>query len=166
MESVDVFVLLRHCQFSRESYQHRFNYQDRWYTMSVTGHRMNKIVSMLYAHPVQDWEAIKRKLPAFEKFFSSLDPCICLNLSHTNQLIIESLRQQLGIATEIRLDSPTQLKGTERLVEICQQHGATTYLAGPSGGNYMDLNLFEKAGIKVEFQQSNSVDRRHVFEVI
>jgi hypothetical protein len=164
MAAVDVFVLLRHCQFSREVYQHRFKYQEHWYTMSVTGHRMNKIMSMLYAQPERDWASIKRKLPAFEKFFNALDSCICMNLARTNELIIESLRQQLGIPTEIRLDSPTELKGTERLVEICQEHGATTYLAGPSGGNYMDFNLFKNAGITVEFQDQSKLDKRHVFE--
>lgn len=41
---------------------------------------------------------------------------------------------------------------TQRLVDICKEIGADAYLSGIGGKNYLDLILFEKEGIKVEFQ--------------
>jgi hypothetical protein len=41
---------------------------------------------------------------------------------------------------------------TQRLVDICKAIGADVYLSGIGGKNYLDLTLFEKEGIKVEFQ--------------
>jgi hypothetical protein len=37
-------------------------------------------------------------------------------------------------------------------VDICRHFRAKTYLAGAGGHDYMDLSLFQKAGITVEFQ--------------
>ncbi|MBI4051257.1 MAG: WbqC family protein, partial [Elusimicrobia bacterium] len=42
---------------------------------------------------------------------------------------------------------------TERLVNLCKKVGARTYLAGAGGRDYMDLKLFDKAGIQVIFQE-------------
>ena len=41
---------------------------------------------------------------------------------------------------------------TERLVEVCHAVGATTYLAGRDGVEYMDLKRFQQAGIEVRAQ--------------
>jgi len=42
---------------------------------------------------------------------------------------------------------------TQNLVAYCQKVGADTYLSGAGGRNYLDLSLFEDAGITVEFQE-------------
>ncbi len=39
---------------------------------------------------------------------------------------------------------------TERLVRLCQEHRATTYLSGVTGAAYLDRDLFEQAGIAVQ----------------
>ncbi len=45
-------------------------------------------------------------------------------------------------------DEPSQ-----RLVDICVQLGADTYLAGTDGIKYMDVDMFRDAGINVTFQE-------------
>jgi hypothetical protein len=42
----------------------------------------------------------------------------------------------------------TETKST-LVLELCQQAGATEYLSGPFGRDYLDLESFERAGIKV-----------------
>jgi hypothetical protein len=44
-------------------------------------------------------------------------------------------------------------RATWRIIQICKEVGADTYLSGPSGRDYMDLSLFKKAGIAVDFQE-------------
>lgn len=163
MAAVDKFVVLTHCQFSREHYQHRFKYQDKWYTMGVTDVRHpDLIVRRTYADPQEDWDAIKRRLPQYAAWFSQFDDCIRPSLWATNFRIISKITGLLGIKTELLVDPITPLTGTDRLVAICQSLGATAYLAGASGASYMDLEKFKAAGITVEHQVA--VDKRHVFE--
>jgi len=61
----------------------------------------------------------------------------------------------VGIATPSRLASEltvTATDPTERLVELCRAVGATTYLAGRDGVEYMDLKRFRQAGLEVRAQ--------------
>lgn len=163
MAAVDVFVILTRCQFNREHYQHRFHYQNRWYTMSVSQPKhADIIINKRYANPVPDWLAIKRRLPAFTDWLSVFDAHIGPELWITNLAIIQIIAKQLGIRTNIILDPIPSCTGTDRLIEICRALNADTYLAGKSGANYMEPEKFQKAGIRVEYQVPK--DTRHVFE--
>lgn len=163
MLAVDCFVVLTRCQFNREHYQHRFKYQDRWYTMGVEKPKhADLILNKRYFNPVKDWQAIKMRLPQFKPWFEQFDAHIGPELWLTNFVIIRMIAEQLGIKTEIIVDPIPSCTGTDRLVEICRALNADTYLAGRSGAAYMDLEKFKQAGIKVEFQEVT--DTRHVFE--
>ena len=61
----------------------------------------------------------------------------------------------LGIEVPIRLSSELGVEGTqtERLINVCKAAGGTVYLSGQGGRQYMELPLFEAAGIEVRFQE-------------
>ena len=40
---------------------------------------------------------------------------------------------------------------TERLVEICRQAGATTYLSGPAARSYIEPEIFQAAGVELVY---------------
>ena len=40
---------------------------------------------------------------------------------------------------------------TERLVDLCNQAGATEYISGPAAKNYIDEELFNREGIKLSY---------------
>jgi hypothetical protein len=44
---------------------------------------------------------------------------------------------------------------TERLIQILQHVGATHYISGPSARDYIENDLFEKAGISLEYIKYN-----------
>ncbi len=77
------------------------------------------------------------------------------SLVDVNMAVIEFLRLAFKIDTRVvftsDLDCPS--KATQRLVEIVQALGGDVYLSGPGARVYLDLALFEKAGIKVVFQE-------------
>jgi len=50
--------------------------------------------------------------------------------------------------------SPVKRK-SELILEICQKVGASTYISGPFGRDYLDLESFSKVGISVEFHEYN-----------
>ena len=74
-------------------------------------------------------------------------------LSKINYNFIVSICQILEIETKIRWSSEFQLiEGqTEKLLSICQQADATTYLSGPAAKEYFDLSLAQQMGIEVEW---------------
>lgn len=63
------------------------------------------------------------------------------------------LMQALGINTPLRYSSQTKSSATKShlVLELCQSFGATTYLSGPLGRDYLDLYAFQVAGIEVLF---------------
>ena len=163
IKEVDKFVILGHCQFEKNGFQNRFNLNDKWYTMS-TKKGLTPINTKTYLNPQKDWNKIKTNLSQNKDILNQLDSCINDDLFLTNSKIIEKLTQMLGYNTEILYDYPTKLKSTERLVDICSHYGATEYLSGISGKNYLDLNLFKNKGIKVKFQE-NSI-KTHTLELL
>lgn len=153
MEMADYFVFLTHCQFEKNNYQNRFQMDEKWYTMSV-GKKKELISQKKYVNYLKDWITIKRRLPYIK--LDVFDDCINGNLAETNMRIIQKIRNRLDINTHLVEDKITESTGTERLIEICKYYGANEYISGPSGKDYMDLELFEAQGIKVTFQEKTA----------
>jgi len=161
MEHSDVFVIMNHCQFSKNGYQNRFNVGDKWYTMSVSS-KTELITEKQYLNPAADWIKIVTAFPKLRR----LDRCIKKSLCETNGRIIRSLAEAAGIKTRIVEDYPTELTGTERLVDICKHYGATKYLSGISGMNYINADLFARKGIEVIFQDESKMTKKPLVEMI
>jgi len=167
IQQADVFVFLRHCQYQREGHQHRFQRLDKWHTMKADkGHLQDSIFVKKYIRPDEDWQKIKQQTLEHKALLDSLDFAISSSLHETNQKIILMMMQKMNITTKVEYDVPDVSSGTERLVNICKDLGATTYLSGPSGRHYMDLTLFENAGINVEFFEANPDDKIHSLDAL
>jgi hypothetical protein len=168
MASADVFVLLDDVQFKKNEWQNRNRIWSRqgpqWLTVPVLHEfpceirnvRLNETTSWRYKH-VQTITQVYGKARRFaevwqpwEKLYETKPMTLC----EINLRSIELLSAPLGVATKTVLSSTLGVEGksTERLVNLCRKLGADEYLAGAGGHDYMDLSLFEKAGIKVSFQ--------------
>lgn len=68
------------------------------------------------------------------------------------------MRGWFGITTPIYRSSALGIGGgqSERLVNICKNFGATRYVSGAAARDYLEVTLFERAGIEVVWQ-----DYRH-----
>jgi hypothetical protein len=64
------------------------------------------------------------------------------------------LAEWLGVRRRIERASELRIEGeqTERLVNICRHFGASAYLSGSAAREYLDVSLFERDGIRVEWQ--------------
>lgn len=71
-----------------------------------------------------------------------------------NMTIIERMLDWFGVRTRIVRGSSLQVGGakTDLLVAICRAVGATTYLSGPSGRDYLVPEKFRDAGIELAFE--------------
>lgn len=151
----DLFVLLTWCQFEKNNYQNRFN-TDKWHTMTVSK-KTELVRRKKYLNYEKDWAKITRQFPQLNQF----NDCISESLYITNSKLIMQICRKLQIDTPIVFDFHTLNKGTDRLIEICEKHGATSYLSGESGRKYMDLDKFN---IPVEFHHVK--DRRSIVDVL
>ena len=145
----DRFILLGHAQFEKGGYINRFRHQDRWYTMAVN-RGLEPILFKHYVTHAEDWATIRRRLPEYD--LAPFDADVCDRVAGTNLAVLRRCCAKLGITTELVMDYPTDLRGTARLVDLCQFYGASVYLSGPSGAHYLDPAAFPAATIHLEIQ--------------
>jgi hypothetical protein len=172
MRSADRFVILDDVQFIKNEFHNRNRIHTPqgalWLTVPVhfsfgdavtrvrLAERPNwrekhvKTLHQMYCRA----KHFRRLMPELEKLYARpWTTLVDLNLA-----CIELGRELLRVRTPVcrHSESPAAGTATERLVNLCKMHGADTYLAGAGGKSYMDLSLFERAGISVRFQ-----DYRH-----
>lgn len=162
MKKSDVFVYLTECQFEPRGYQNRFHYGDDWFTMPCKKGRI-PIKDKIYVNPKDSWEKMKAKIPYPLEIF---DDNISENLTETNIAIIERLCRLMNIKTERTRDYPTELTSSERLADICERYGGTTYLSGTGGMDYLDEEAFTKRGINVMYQNTKHISKAPILEYI
>jgi len=169
MLSSDVFVLLDDVQFKKNEWQNRNRVWSRegpqWLTVPVLhefpseirGVRINETTHWRHKH-VQTLTQTYAKAACFpeqwepfRRLYEQKGQC----LLELNLATIEALRRILDVSTPLKLSSELGVDGksTERLVNLCRKLGAGVYLAGAGGKDYMDMALFEGAGIEVRFQE-------------
>lgn len=76
-------------------------------------------------------------------------------LSQINVSLIRAICELLQIKTPLHCshEFKPMLGKTERLLGICQELGADVYLSGPAANTYLDVALFQQAGIQVEWME-------------
>lgn len=161
MEQADLLVLLTCCQFEKNGYQNRFKHDDKWHTMRINK-GMEPIITKRYIDADADWTKIVKTFPVL----TDLDIIPTPHMASMNYQIIKNVSKKLGINTKIAFDFPTYLTSTARLVEIVQRFGGTHYLSGISGEKYMDMSLWEKAGIDVIFQDESTLSKKSLIQIL
>lgn len=75
-------------------------------------------------------------------------------LSMINYRFMSAICAMLGIATRLSWSSDYALTAddpSERLLELCVQSGADTYLSGPSAKAYLNERIFQEQGVAIEY---------------
>src|SRR5690606_22014425 len=70
-----------------------------------------------------------------------------------NALFMREIASRLGFGTVFHWSHDLGVGGgkTERLVNICKELGASSYLSGPAAKSYLEQDQFEAAGIDVHW---------------
>jgi hypothetical protein len=107
------------------------------------------------------WETIRHQYmaaPYFGQFADRVEELYSgdadeRRLSAVNRRFIEGICEFLGIGTTLSWSTDYRPVGerTERLLSLCLQSGATTYLSGPSAHAYLEEDRFEAEGIEVSY---------------
>jgi hypothetical protein len=166
----DEFVLLDEVQYTRRDWRNR-NYIKThngrlWLTIPVQV--KDKYYQRISETRVSDcswaakhWAALKHnyaKAKYFAEFrstFGALYQEVAAEefLSKINYRFLVAICQILGIRTTISQSSDYHLAdgSSERLLDLCKQAGATTYLSGPAAKTYLAEELFQQQNISVHW---------------
>jgi hypothetical protein len=168
MACADFFVFLNDVQFEKNEWQHRNRIRNakgpQWLSVP-TAYKFPQKINEVEVDFGRNWqrnhfhsiEACYGNAPFYRKYAPLFAEFFCAPGSKIDRINIDSVKLLagiLGIQTEYAISSDYKFKGesTERLIAICKHFKAATYLADAGGRDYMDIALFEYAGIKVEFQ--------------
>ena len=169
IRSVDEFILLDTVQFSKGSWRNRNRIKTKdglaWLSIPVRqkGLLLQTIADTVISDPTwatRHWQNIRgayARAPFFERYAEPFEAAYQSlrsdRLSHINRALIDLVCGALGIATRITWASDYRPGDgrMQRLVDLCQQAGATEYLSGPSARGYIDETLFTEAGIDLHF---------------
>jgi hypothetical protein len=165
----DEFILLDDVQYTRRDWRNRNAIKSPngllWLTVpvSVKGRQFQAIQDTTISDPGwsrRHWESLRHHYarapyfaqyrPFFEELYRSSTESL---LSQVNYRFLKGVCELLGIRTRLSWSRDYRLVDgkTERLVELCKQAGASTYLSGPSAKAYLDEERFHTAGIAMRY---------------
>jgi len=166
---VDEFILYDDVQYTKRDWRNRNRIKTAngpmWLTIpvEVKGRYDQKIKETVISDPEWDrrhWKSIvygysrARYLQEYRDIFEDLYlGCNERFLSQINYRFLTGICGILGIDTKVSWSMDYRLiEGkTERLVDLCKQAGATTYLSGPAAKAYIDEELFRTEGMTLRY---------------
>lgn len=169
LQQCDIFIALDDVQFQKNGLQNRNKIKTaqgwQWLTVPVL-HRADQTILEVKLNQKVRWKkkhlnALRTnysKAPFFSEYWPGLNEFFDRdydNLCTLNMDSLDLLLAFLGLDKKIVRSSELQVDGqqTERLVNLCKEVGATTYLSGPGGKRYMDLDAFPAAQLDLRFQE-------------
>jgi len=167
IRSVDHFVFLDGVQYTRRDWRNRNLIKTRdglqWLSVPVHARRGMLIRDVRIAG--QHWQ--KKHLESLQHAYGK---CPCFGryadflhevyehrrweyLSELNQYTTRSICGFLGIDTLLHADTEfaAPQEKNRRLLHILQSLGATRYVSGPSARAYLDVELYRREGVEVQF---------------
>ena len=170
IREVDLFIIHDDLQYTKGDWRNRNKIKTprgaEWITVPVKYHHTSQLIEETAVDYSMPWaeKMLNRILesyrhaPCFEPYFSELTNLLATqaaSISDLNMRLIVWVCSHLEIRTPIRMSHDYQPQGvkTERLIGILRKIGATTYLSGPAAQSYLDLELLESEGIKLEYKK-------------
>ena len=172
MAKAEKFVILDSVQYEKNYFQNRNRIMGtngvQWISIPISnkGHMDGSIAETLIATDPKNlkWkdkylQTIKMsygKYPFFNDVYPLLEKAINIETEYfceINLAIIKAFNDALDIHPEyIRSkDLPVSGLKSNLILDICKAVNTDIYIAGPSGRDYLDMDSFAEAGIKVVF---------------
>lgn len=167
IQSVDHFVFLDSVQYTQRDWRSRNRIKTRdglkWLSVPVTAKRGTPIQEVRIADG--DWR--RKHLNSLRHAYGK---CDCYDqyadflreiyterswerLAEMNQFVVREICKMLGLSTAIHTDDEFDAPNdrNRRLLHIVKQLGADCYVSGPAARTYLDVELFGREGVRVEF---------------
>lgn len=173
MAKADVFLLLDRVQLTDSSnmFRHQLldkNGEKKYITIPFNkkGY-MQRPYNELEINAQVDWQARQRNFiwdnyrrhPFFREVWEEIEPVFTSEFALLWQVTdasVQIMRRLLRVDTPLVYQSaltPSEEKKSQFLIDLLRQLGADAYLSGNGARKYMDMDMFENAGIRVEYQR-------------
>ncbi len=178
----DLHVVLDHVQFEKNSLVNRnkIRTSNGWAWLTVPLKTKNNFgnlqISKLEISNNSNWASKHFKslksnymrsnyFKTYIDFFDDLYSQPWINFCPLVDSLNSYLLQSLDIKTPLIKSSSSPLVQSKSLLilEICKQHGATKYLSGPFGRDYLDEQLFKENGIVIQYHDYVSPEYTQAF---
>ena len=163
--SVDEFILYDDVQFTKNDWRNRNRIKTpqgtQWITIPV-GQDIDRLIRDVHLKDsqwqIKHWKILESnycRSSHFSEIAELIKPMYHerehRNLSALNREFIQVVCNFLRINTKISNSWDYDLKPgrSERLVDLCEQVGATEYISGPAAKGYLKENLFSEIGVNV-----------------
>lgn len=172
LNQCDLFVALDNVQFQKNGLQNRNKIKTsqgwQWLTVPVLhdfGQPIREVqINLAQTWQRKHWSAIMSNygrasyFPQVAPSLQALYEQAWTNLCSLDMALMQWFMEKMAIVKPVYYASQLGVTGnqTELLINICQALGAESYLSGPGGRRYMDLDAFEAAGIEVKWQAFTS----------
>ncbi len=167
INAVDEFIIYDDMQYTKNDWRNRnkikTNQGVQWLTVPVridslsqTIHETRTAADIWRSKHAKTLSFAYGKSRCFGEMWPLFEPLYADHggdsLSEINFGFIQAVNSVLGIRTKLTWSNDYKLIGdrNERLANLCQQAGAAEYVTGPSALDYMDPEVFHRAGIKVK----------------
>lgn len=172
MKESDIFIIYDDAQFNKEDFQHRNKIRihsgSKWLTVPVEKKsipikdiRIHKDVMVKNEkwneHHLSQIIDNYKKAKCFRDYIDDISVIYQRehsSLAELNIELIKFLNRSFDIDTPLvySKDFPSTSLSTQRLIELLRSVNGDTYLSGPAGVRYLDMDLFGANGIDVIFQ--------------
>ena len=170
----DIYVVLNRAQFEFDITNRNkiITLEGSWSRISVPikkGHKFFEVrnveINNEQSWAEKNWDLICKSYdnsPFFDLYKGTLNSIFKKKWNLIFDLNFHTLKkvlEWLDIKTEIIFDSELDVTGksSEHLLNICKKLGATKYLSGPGGRDYLNEKIFEQNKIKVEYQKYDPI---------
>ena len=179
IRAVDTFVILDDVNYINRGWINRnrilVNNKDHIFTVPLEGASQNKLINQTLIVKDFAWkgkflktiEMTYKKAPLFEKVLPLIESAIHDEERNVSTFILHSLTiimQYLNIGTRIvessSLYNNAHLKAQDKILDICLQEGASTYVNPIGGTELYDGHAFRKNNIDLFFIKSGQVEYR------
>ncbi len=166
----DVFILYDTTQFKKNDWQNRNKIcvSDgwQWISLPILHDFGQKIFEVKIKDPqkslIKNWRTLQvtySRAPYFKKYSTAFEEIYNSGielLSELNCRIITKTAEYLGIKTKFVRSSelqPINSTSTQALIDLTKLVDADTYISGGEGINYLDMELWNRTGLKIMFQK-------------
>lgn len=172
INAVDKFVILDDVNYINRGWINRNRLPDgdgtRWLTLPLVGASQNRLIRDISICPDDGWKAKMLRTvqqsyagaSEYDQAFHMFQEWLNSTSENLSDFLYETLMdicRHCGICTEIVPTSMVypkgELKGQQRILDICMREKATVYLNPPGGKDLYDASLFAAAGVELLFLQ-------------
>lgn len=169
----DIFIHYDDVQYARGFYnrvQLKTANGSKWITIPLSNHHRGQRIDQILIDNQIDWRSQHRdnlkqayiKAPYRDEMLELVDEVFsksATSLSDVSRESIHVLVRYFNLDTKVQFmnssDMNTPGASSQRLHDLCVAVAADVYVTGHGARNYLDHDLFDRSGIKVEYMKYN-----------